>query len=69
MPKCSWKSIGKDAIFHIKKSIFFTKQQSLQSAWSIDQKPPENPQNLGKKRAKNFVTSKSFLLQFFEKRP
>ena len=57
MPKCSWKSIGKDAIFHIKKSIFFTKQQSLQSAWSIDQKTPKNPQKFGQKEGKNLIFS------------
>ena len=35
--------IGKNAIFHIKKSPFY----KTTDAWSIDQKTPENPQNLG----------------------
>ena len=44
--------IGKNAIFHIKKSPFYKTTEFAVSAWSIDQKTPENPQNLVKKRAK-----------------
>ena len=45
--------IGKNAIFHIEKVSFcFKTTEFAVSAWSIDQKTPENPQNLVKKRAK-----------------
>lgn len=42
--------IGKNAIFHIKKSPFYKTTEFAVSAWRIDQKTPENPQKLVKMR-------------------
>ena len=48
-----WKiKVVKIPHFIIKKSVFFKTTKFAVSAWSIDQKTPENPPNLVKKRAK-----------------
>ena len=44
--------IGKIAISQLKSLFFFKTTEFAVSAWSIEQKTPENPQNLVKKRAK-----------------
>ena len=54
--------IGKNTIFHIKKVIFFETTKFAVSAWSIDQKTPENPQNLVKRGQKFNIFGKSTLL-------
>ena len=44
--------IGKNAIFQIKKVLFYKTIEFADSALSIDQTTQENPQNFVKKRAK-----------------
>ena len=43
--------IGKNAIFYVKKGLLFLQTTKFAvSAWIFDQKTPENPQNMVKKR-------------------
>ena len=45
--------IGKNAIFYVKKrSSFLQTTKFAVSAWIFDQKTPENPQKMVKKRVK-----------------
>ena len=51
--------IGKNAIFHVKRSLlFYQTSQFAVSAWIFDQKTPENPKKWIKKRVE---------IQFFGK--
>ena len=42
--------IGKNAIFYVKKGLFLQTTKFAVFAWIFDQKPPENPQKMVKKR-------------------
>ena len=66
-PRCCWVKywnikLVKIQYFTFKKSVFFKTAKFAVSAWSIDQKTPENPQNLVKKGQKCNIFWKSTLL-------
>ena len=54
--------IGKNAIFHMKKSLFFTKQQSLQSLHGVLTKKLQKIPKIWSKRGQKFNIFGKFTL-------